>query len=201
MLWWMLNSNLLISMKKLRFLISIIIISCISLLSISCCMFQTDAKLIKKFVLKLKEERSDSIDVEILNINMPVLARWNFCGCEMLIIALDAKGDWSENNEFISLTLDGTPNYDQYGKSGTKAHFVEQFMEQINEKYLNGIVLNNYIQKDLIITLEFSDGSKVIFDGFYKGIEENLDYFCKYYTILGIITTWMECFFLGLNCW
>ena len=73
-------------MKKLRFLISLFIISCISLLSISC-MFQTDTQRIEKIASKVKE------------------------------------------------------------------------------------------------TKEFSDGSKVIFDRYYKEIEENLDAFHKHFSI------------------
>ena len=98
-------------------------------------------------------------------------------GSSMMIIPLDDKGEWLlddyiEKNS--SLIFDGPPDYDKYGETGSKAYFVEEFMEQINEKRLNGVVPNNFIQKDLIVRLEFADGSKVVFDRYYTELEQFL---------------------------
>jgi len=125
--------------------------------------------------MMLKETRY--ADKEILNINKPVLAQWFPSNASvMMIIPLNDDEKWILD-EYISLHFDGPPDYDLYGRGGIKSCFVEIFMEQINEKRFNGIFLNNFIQKDLIITLEFSDGSKIVFDRYYKEIEENLDKF------------------------
>ena len=164
-------------------------------------MFQADAQLVEKIASKLKEEREDFRDREILNINRPVSVLWTFSGSGILIIALDDKGDFSEEHDFIDLgSFDGPPDYDKYGRFGSQAHFAEQFIEQANGKRLNGLFLTNFIQKDLIVTLEFSDGSKVIFDRYYKNIEENLDRFRTHFTTWGLTKMWIECFLSGRNC-
>ena len=170
-----------IQMKKLQFLIIII---CISLLNTSCCVFQTDAQLIEKFALKVKE--TSIIDREILNINRPVRLFWcPTCGYDILIYALDDKGGFSKDHDHIYFSFH-PPFYEDYTRGGSKAHFGEQFIEQANKKRFNGLALTNFIVKDLIVTLEFSDGSKVIFDRYYKEIEENLDAFRKVFSIWAI---------------
>ena len=82
-------------------------------------------------------------------------------------------------NFIIDIPFQSPPNFDSYGRGGPNSHFVEEFMEQINRKHLEGVVLNNFIQRDLIITLEFSDGSEVVFDRFYMEVRENLDDFLR----------------------
>ena len=160
-------------MRKLQSLVSAIILFCMILcLCTSCSLSQTDAQIIEKAVLKLKET-PEFEDKEILNINKPVLAQWYQITSKIMIIPLDDEDNWILD-DYIILTFDGQLNYDLYGKGGAKSDYVEKFMEQINEKRLNGFILNNFIQNDLIVTLEFSDNSKVVFDRYYKEIEENL---------------------------
>ena len=62
-----------------------------------------------------------------------------------------------------------------YGKGGTKSDYVEEFMKQINKKREDNVYLHNFIQKGLVMTLEFSDGDIIVFNRYYKEIEENLD--------------------------
>jgi len=132
----------------------------------------TDAQLLEDFIIKVKETY-EYADREILEIKF---AQWHPIGSSMMIIPLDDEGEWILD-DYIGLTFNGPPTYDMYGKEGLKAEMVEKFIEQINDKHFEGVVLNSFIQKDLIITLEFSDGSLIIFDRYYKEIEENLDYF------------------------
>ena len=154
-----------------------ILVCClVILLFAGCNVFSTDSQDIEEFMIKLKEMRYP--DIEILDMNKPVLAQWNQCDACIFIMPLDDE-EKGLDESIVELTFDGPPNYDSYGKYGPNGHFVEKFIEQINEKRLNGAVLNSFIQKDLIITLEFSDGSKVVFDRYYKEIEENLDDYRK----------------------
>ena len=46
---------------------------------------------------------------------------------------------------------------------------------------MHNVILKNYWQKDLIITLEYIDGSEVVFDRYYKEIEENQWQFLRYF--------------------
>jgi len=48
-------------------------------------------------------------------------------------------------------------------------------MKQINKKREDNVYLHNFIQKGLVMTLEFSDGDIIVFNRYYKEIEENLD--------------------------
>ena len=137
----------------------------------------TDIQILEQYALKLKGEIPDR---EIWDINKPVFAQWFPMGCSIMIIPLDYDGkelldDYFEKGLADLLHFAGPPHLDTFGKGGINAHFVEKFMEDINEKRLIGVVLKNLIQKDLIVTLEFSDDSIVIFDRIYKEIEENLD--------------------------
>ena len=170
-------------MKRLRFFV-IVIVSCFILCLCTSCstlvkqsnslsadnIDQTNMLLVEKYVLETKELYEHS-DREILNINKSVLSRWYPSGSSIMIIPIDDNKDLLLD-EYISLVFDGPPNYDSYGKGGPKAYIVEEFMEEINKKSLENVVLNSFIQKDLIITLEFSDGSKVVFDAYYKEIED-----------------------------
>ena len=68
-------------------------------------------------------------------------------------------------------------SYELYGKGDPKANFVEEFINLINQKHLDVEILMKFIQKDLIITLKYSDGSEVVFDRYYREIEENTQLF------------------------
>ncbi|MDR2728814.1 MAG: hypothetical protein LBB56_06755 [Chitinispirillales bacterium] len=170
-------------MQKLRFIISVFVIACIGFgVSYGNDVHQTDGKIIEKAMLELKKEQAFR-DRAILNINKLVKAQWPSnvaCIC-MLIVLLDDKGELEEDTEvkFIDLLFDGPPDYDFYGDGGPKSRIVEKFMTQINKKRSKRIPLINFIQKDLIVTLEFADGDKVIFDGYYNSIKENLAYWYR----------------------
>ena len=171
-------------MKKLQYLMYVALISCL-LTSCSTPTAQTNPSLppndssqkdmvSMKDVLPIVKEEYGPQDRDIQNINKLVFARWQQVSSSIMIIPLDDKGNWILDDA-IGLSFAGPPSYDLYGKGNSKADVVEKFMEQINEKRSNNIVLKNFIQKDLIVTLEFADGSKVVFDGYYKEIEENLN--------------------------
>jgi hypothetical protein len=116
-------------------------------------------------------------DTVILNINRPVRAQWfpGACSCVMIIL-LDDKGELEENAEVesIELLLEDIqgPDYASYGPVGSKSHITEKFMEQINKKHSNIIPLISFIRKDLIVTLEFADGDKVVFEGYYNEMKD-----------------------------
>jgi|GEM_PF-3870339 len=126
----------------------------------------------EKYIAKMKNSPLFS-DRELL-INKPVFAQWHQLGASLMIIPLDDNGEWLLD-EYIDLSLNldfnAPPNYDSYGKNGSNSHFVEDLIEQINEKHSNGDVLKSFIRKDLIITLEFSDDSTIVFDRYYKEVE------------------------------
>jgi len=106
-------------------------------------------------------------DYAIMGIDKPVHAQWHPNGVSIMIIPLDDDENWILE-DYINLQFDGPPNFDTYAKDGINAGYVEEFIDMINDKKANGIILNNYIIKDLIIYLEFSNGSIVTFDRLYK---------------------------------
>jgi len=138
----------------------------------------TDAEIIERAVSILKED--NFMDKKILNINRLVRAEWSSSalGCEcMHIVLLNNIGELEDSTKFEYINLEfETPPYDAYGRYGTKTHIVEKFIEQINKKFLKRIPLMNFIQKDLIVTLEFADSDKVIFDAYYNDIKESLSF-------------------------
>jgi len=140
---------------------------------------QTDAQIIKKAILVLKEQLFR--DREILNINMRVKAQWHQNGASIVILPLDNNGVWFQDGlvYYIGMRFDGPPEYDLYARGGCRSYIVENFMEQINKKNSDSTSLINFIQKDLIITLEYADGSKVIFDAYYTDIGKNLPFWRK----------------------
>ena len=166
-------------MIKLKPLITIIAIVGITFLCASCFAPQTEEQIIENTVLRFRERGYGIPNREILDINEPVRAIWHQHGGSMNIIPL-VDDENAPLDFIIGIPFQSPPNFDSYGRGGPNSHFVETFMEQINEKHLEGIVLNSFIQQDLIITLEFSDGSKVIFDRFYAEIRENLDDFRRF---------------------
>jgi hypothetical protein len=139
---------------------------------------QTDTQRIESIVSKLKE--SQGFHDEFLNINKLVSAQWYPINSSMMIIPLNDNGDYI-TDEFITKSF-AMPFYDNYGMNGSESFWVEEFMTQVNKKTLYNVTLDNFVQKDLVITLEFSDGSKVIFDRYYKEIEENLELYYEYYS-------------------
>jgi hypothetical protein len=140
---------------------------------------QTEDQIIEKAIIAIK--RGVLPDMEILNINRPVMIQWVNCACGgcVWIAPLDDKGEWGEDEEaYESITLQFTdspytPAYERYSMRGPKSQIVEKFMEQVNKKHSQKIPLINFIQKDLIVTLEFADGDKVVLDAYYEGIKED----------------------------
>jgi len=127
---------------------------------------------VDEIVSELKKRHALN-DREILNINKHVFAQWYPMGSSMMIIPLGDDEEWLLD-DYISLHFDGPPNYDSYGKGGKNSGFVEIFLHDVNKKYSDNIFLKNFLQHDLIVSLEFSDDSVVVFDRFYMEIEENL---------------------------
>ena len=179
-------------MKKLQSIVSILLLCYIILCLCSSCSSPTaqgnsllhdnavdtiDSQEIAEFVMKLKE-RNEFLDREILNIDKLVFTQWHPMGSSIMIIPLNDKGEWLLD-EYVDLAFDGSPNYDSYGKDGENAVFVEVFMADINKKQQYGVTLTNFIQKDLVVSLEFSDNSTIVFDRYYKELEENLEVFRK----------------------
>jgi len=138
---------------------------------------------IKNIIMQIKEIHPYQ-DREVLDINRPVEARWHPKGVHVMIIPLDEEGDWIVDDYLdlsLILSFDGTPTYDNYSINGSKANYVEKFIDEVNEKHLNNIDLKDFIQKDLIVTLNFSDDSQIVFDRYYKEIEENIEIYHKYF--------------------
>jgi len=144
---------------------------------------KSDAELVEEIVSKVKE-KIGLHDWKMLDIGMPVEACWSPMGSGAFVALLDGNGDWSEEHSFIKLvSFQGTYEYELLGRGSEKAYYFEEFMEQVNKKSPENIALNNIIQKDLIITFEFSDGSEIVFDRFYKEIEENISEFIEWKNI------------------
>jgi len=137
---------------------------------------RTDAQIIENAVMQLKRDYPDD---EILNIYRRVEATWcHACACACVFIILsddDGKLKKDEGVEIIK-ELAFMPPYESYAHGGTKSYRVERFITRVNEMQSNGIPLINIIQKDLILTLEFADGTKVVFDEYYKDIKENISF-------------------------
>ena len=131
-------------------------------------------------VLKIKDI-DEFRDKELSAINKPVLAVWFQSGCHVMIIPVDDKGGYLLEDYFsldMNLDFHYPGGYDAYYRYGAKADiYVEKFIENVNEKHENGTILKKFIRRDLVVTLEYSDGSEIIFDRYYKEIEENMDDF------------------------
>ena len=145
----------------------------------------TSSQLAENVVSKLKE-RPEFSDNEVLNINKRTFAQRHPMN-GVMIIPLDDEGK-SDLAFYIEhsmhLSFDGPPHFDMFGKEdGLYFSDVENFIAETNAKYINGVVLNNFIMKDLVLTLEFSDGSKVVFDKYYADIVDDSDTYIKYFEI------------------
>lgn len=165
-------------MQKLHIILPVFVIICISLgVSYGNDAYQKDARIIENAILELKKQYAFQ-DREILNIKKYVKAQWHPNGAHIFIILLNDRGKRKkdESLDLIELSFDGPPGYDFYWRGGSKSHTVEKFIKQINEKHSNSTLLINFIQKDLIVTLEFADGDKVVFAEYYNDIKENLTY-------------------------
>ena len=140
----------------------------------------TDAQFIEKALPALT--RGSYSDMEVLNINkfLKIYQLPCACGGCVKVIISDASGERDNNDAYknMGMSFGGEP-YNEYSHHGSKSYAVEEFIEQTDDKREDGILLKNFIRKDRIITLEYADGSKVVFDVFYKGITENLDYWRK----------------------
>ena len=113
-------------------------------------------------------------DREIYEINKPVFATWIAPSSYIAIFPLDDMGEWIVD-ERICLYFIGVVYYETYGEYGVNAHYVNKFMKEINELCANGVLLNSFVMKDLIVTLEFSNENKLVFDRYYVELENNLD--------------------------
>jgi len=132
----------------------------------------SDAEVIKKAELALK--RYPVRDTAELDINRLMRAIWHQNGAYLIIYSFE-DDRYKPVDVYISLPFI-VPPYRSYWEGGPKSHIVEKFMKQINEKLSNKIPLINFIQKDLIVILEYADGSKVIFDAYYTGIRKSLPF-------------------------
>jgi len=135
----------------------------------------TDKQVIEQVVIRLKTTTLTFRDYEILNINKLVNVNWRQNGASIYFSAYDDNGVWltrifdTTNKEGISFDFIDPPNYDSDWSDK-----IGPFMKQINRKFSNKIPLVNFIQKDLIATFEYADGSKVIFDVYYAAIQYKL---------------------------
>jgi len=142
----------------------------------------TKEQKLETYLLETKSIHGFS-DREIYEINKPVFATWGGCSCHIAIFPLDDMGEWIVE-EGLKLAFIGVYYYEHYGEYGIKAHYVEKFMKEINELCANGALLNSFVMKDLIVTMEFSDGSKLVFDRYYVELVNHLDDYPNIFSII-----------------
>ena len=109
----------------------------------------------------------------IENIGFLVKAEWSQSGEEVIISYLNDNAIY-ENGDRISLPFTGEI-YGKYAKGNSNAYEVEAIIEQINLGVSNAKPLMRFEIKDLIITLDFSNGHKVIFDSYYEELVKHSD--------------------------
>ena len=154
-------------MQKLLLVVSVFLIVCIySGASYGNDVRQTDVQISEELMLRMKKLHMYE-DRETLNINRLVKAVWHQNGASIVIITLDDKGNSDDaDKDFIYLWFHHY--HEGYGYGGRKSHIGEKFIKQINNKLSKGVPLINFIQKDLIVTLEYADGDTVVFDAYIK---------------------------------
>jgi hypothetical protein len=133
----------------------------------------SDKQVIEKAVLLLRH-----YDTTVLDINRLMTAKWHQNGGYAVIYSLE-DDESKPIDVYIVLSFTDPPPYESYTQGGPDSRIVERFMAQINKKLSNNIPLINFIRKDLIVTLEYADGSKIIFDAYYTDIRKSLPFWRK----------------------
>jgi hypothetical protein len=110
------------------------------------------------------------IETEIVSVNKLVIVAWGNMGT---YIAFDDP--LVENTEFIFEIDFARPGNEEWAKGGQNEHFVNEYIEMVNQKCNGNIKVLTYENDNSNFELKYEDGSSVIWDyktkkGIIKGL-------------------------------
>lgn len=138
---------------------------------------------IQKQINSIKQKYLYLEDMEDSELGYLAKAEWNYSGTGIIIYCLNDVAEY-EGGKIFELYFEDSI-FEEYKKGKSLSYMVDDFIEKINDKLNNTRVLLKYEVKDLILTLDFNDGSpyskikhtdSINFTVFYEGVVNSLKY-------------------------
>ncbi len=103
-----------------------------------------------------------NVKTEIVNVNKLVEASWT--NMETYVLLHTYHNDKNATLEMIFEIGFERPGDEEWAKGGQNEHFVNEYIEMVNQKCNNKIKVSNYKDSDKSFELQYEDGSTIMWD-------------------------------------